>query len=91
MYDQSIILLYHQLITHGLEEITWSSPKLQDFVADSTALISGDLHQVMNCVLERMAKVDSIIDTWMHLGGMTVFDDECCRGVPLQELQQKHQ
>ena len=80
-----------QLITHGLDEITWRSPKLQDFVADSTALISGDLHHVMNSVLERMAKIDGIIDTWMNLGGMTVFDDESGRGVSLDELQQKHQ
>ena len=80
-----------QLISHGLDEITWCSAKLQDFVADSTALISSDLHHVMNSVLERMAKIDSIIDTWTHLGGMTVFDDESGTGVPLEELQKKHE
>ena len=95
-HHYSMLLYTHyydhtQLITHGLDEITWRSSKLQDFVADSTALISGDLHQVMNSVLERMAKIDSIIDTWMNLGGMTVFDDQSGRGVPLDELQQKHQ
>ena len=80
-----------QLISHGLDEITWRSAKLQDFVADCTALISSDLHHVMNNVLERMAKIDSIIDTWTHLGGMTVFDDESGTGVPLEELQKKHE
>ena len=79
-----------QLVTRGVEEMTWSSPRLQDFVADSTALISGDVHHMVNTVLERMAKVDAIIDTWMHLGGMTVFDDESGRGVALEVLQQKH-
>ena len=79
-----------QLISHGLDEVTWSSPRLQDFVADTTALISGDLHHIMNAVLERMAKVDGIIDTWTHLGGMSVFNDESGQGVPLEHLDQKH-
>ena len=78
------------MISLGLEEVTWSSPRLQDFVADTTALISGDLHHIMNAVLERLTKIDGIIDTWTHLGGMSVFDDESGQGVPLERLDQKH-
>ena len=85
-----MVIFLLQLILNGLEEITWSSPKLQDFVADTTALISGDLHHIMNAVLERMSKIDVIIETWTNLGGMSVFDDEAGRGAPLEQLDQKH-
>ena len=45
---------------------------MQEFVVGSRAVISSDLQQLMNYVLERMAKV-----VRMYLGGLCVFDI-CC-------------